>query len=294
MDRELDSKLVEDFPLLYTERHWNMRHTCMCWGFSCGNGWHDLIRELSEKLEAVIQKWVEEHPRGRCYKCGCDYFEHRSMPSGKRICKKVHKMPFHLGPVHFGCCVPQWKRDLIQAWTNEWNYKKPSQYKVSDKHGRAWRLWHTFWKLFKEDWKYTKYRNLHWGLYRRINTILNKLVKVGIYKNVPCDCNEWQSVHPRAVQVKEKFGTLSFYMSSGNDEIWNLIREAERKSAKTCEECGKPGKLRGGGWIKTLCDECAKEAGKEATYEEFMEEYEAAGGKTVTMMSIVPQKKADE
>lgn len=60
------------------------------------------------------------------------------------------------------------------------------------------------------------------------------------------------------IQVKEKFGELRFYAHGGNDKIQNLIDEAERKSAEICEACGKPGKTRGGGWITTLCDECAK------------------------------------
>jgi hypothetical protein len=57
------------------------------------------------------------------------------------------------------------------------------------------------------------------------------------------------------VQVKEKFGGLRFYMDSETDEMSNLISDAEEESYKTCEECGKPGKQIGGGWIKTLCAE---------------------------------------
>jgi hypothetical protein len=61
-----------------------------------------------------------------------------------------------------------------------------------------------------------------------------------------------------AVQVKEKFGTLRFYYSGGDDEISGMVRMAESMSARTCEECGNPGKVRDGGWISTLCDEHAK------------------------------------
>lgn len=57
-----------------------------------------------------------------------------------------------------------------------------------------------------------------------------------------------------AVQVKEKFGTLRFYTSGGDEEIFGMIRMAESMSAVTCEECGSPGHQRGGGWIRTLCD----------------------------------------
>jgi len=60
----------------------------------------------------------------------------------------------------------------------------------------------------------------------------------------------------RAVQVKEKFGTLRFYMSGETDEMYKLISDAEDASAKTCEYCGKPGTLHTKGWWSTLCDEC--------------------------------------
>lgn len=57
-------------------------------------------------------------------------------------------------------------------------------------------------------------------------------------------------------QVKEKFGTLRFYINSGTDDIDNRIDEAEDESGRTCEWCGEPGERRGGGWIRTLCDKC--------------------------------------
>lgn len=59
-----------------------------------------------------------------------------------------------------------------------------------------------------------------------------------------------------AIQIKEKFGGLRFYMSSMTDEIDNLITEAETLSLKTCELCGKPGELRKGGWVTVKCEEC--------------------------------------
>ena len=55
-------------------------------------------------------------------------------------------------------------------------------------------------------------------------------------------------------QVKEKFGTLRFYYTGGDDEISGMVRMAESMSGVTCETCGAPGKSRDGGWIKTLCD----------------------------------------
>jgi hypothetical protein len=62
-----------------------------------------------------------------------------------------------------------------------------------------------------------------------------------------------------ASQVKEKFGTLRFYMDGATDAMYERIAEAEDESAHTCEECGKPGHLRGKGWVFTACDDHAGE-----------------------------------
>ena len=63
-------------------------------------------------------------------------------------------------------------------------------------------------------------------------------------------------------QIKEKFGGLRIYTGSLDvdvaDQVCEIIDDAETESCWTCEWCGKPGKIRGGGWIKTLCEECYK------------------------------------
>lgn len=71
------------------------------------------------------------------------------------------------------------------------------------------------------------------------------------------DAEEYEQ--PCVGQCKEKFGTLRYYFNSSTDEMEKHIAEAEAKSCKTCEECGKDGSLRGGSWLITLCDDCQKE-----------------------------------
>lgn len=132
MEQKLDEALCRDFPLLFKDRHGDMSQTCMCWGFP-GDGWEPLIREAAEKIEPLIQKWIEENPE------------------------------------------------------------------------------------------------------------------------------EAKDYQPCASQVKEKFGTLSFYLSCATEEMYKIVDEAEKKSAVTCETCGKPGELRGRGWLYTACDEHTKE-----------------------------------
>ncbi len=60
---------------------------------------------------------------------------------------------------------------------------------------------------------------------------------------------------PRASQVKEKFGGLRFYMTSSTEPMDEMIRRAEDESYKTCEVCGKAGRINKGPRFQTLCAE---------------------------------------
>lgn len=67
---------------------------------------------------------------------------------------------------------------------------------------------------------------------------------------------EEERANYRADQVKEKLGTLRFYMSRLAPGMFEAICEAEERSARTCERCGAPGELRVvAAWRTTLCDE---------------------------------------
>lgn len=57
-----------------------------------------------------------------------------------------------------------------------------------------------------------------------------------------------------ALQVKEKFGTLRFYCSGGDTFTDGVASMAEAMSARTCEECGNPGKISRSGWLRCLCN----------------------------------------
>lgn len=127
VNSRLDAYLCRTYPHVFADRHTSMRITCMCWGFECGNGWYQIIKEAASKLEPLIVAAKTASP---------------------------------------------------EAW-------------------------------------------------------------------------EWGYVH--ATQVKEKYGTLRFYLSTGTDEMFAIVDEAERQSSVTCETCGKPGKLRGKGWYYTAC-----------------------------------------
>lgn len=56
-------------------------------------------------------------------------------------------------------------------------------------------------------------------------------------------------------KILVKYKLWRFRVPYPKNKIQEIIDEAERKSYKICEECGRPGVLRQGGWIKTACDE---------------------------------------
>lgn len=56
------------------------------------------------------------------------------------------------------------------------------------------------------------------------------------------------------IQIKEKFGTLRFYVGTANDSQSALIDQAESLSALTCDMCGTSATLRSDGWQRTRCD----------------------------------------
>jgi hypothetical protein len=139
MKQELDKLLCEKYPKMMVNRNKDMKETCMCWGFECGDGWYNILNQLMGNIQHHID-WKNRN----------------------------------------GEVVPQVTLD----------------------------------------------------------------------------------------QVKEKFGTLRFYYSGGDDIIDGMVRMAESMSGVTCEGCGNVGERRGGGWIHTYCEPCEEQREKKrAEYE---------------------------
>ena len=65
MNTKKDEALCNKYPNLYRNRNKSPQTTCMSWGFSCGDGWYDLIDELSAKLETEIVKLLLANSKGR-------------------------------------------------------------------------------------------------------------------------------------------------------------------------------------------------------------------------------------
>jgi hypothetical protein len=77
---------------------------------------------------------------------------------------------------------------------------------------------------------------------------------------------------PRVAQIKEKFGTLRFYIDNGDEVANAVVTYAELMSEHICEVCGEAGRTYAMGWHKTLCKKHAIERYGEAMVEEYNEE----------------------
>lgn len=76
---------------------------------------------------------------------------------------------------------------------------------------------------------------------------------------------------PCASQVKEKYGTLRFYMYWTDEEMSGAIKMAEVISGCICELCGNAGEKNiYRGWHVTRCCECLCKA----EYEDKLKEYQ--------------------
>ncbi len=108
------------------------------------------------------------------------------------------------------------------------------------------------------------------GWYQILNSLCGNIQNYIDWKNRSAEAGykEWTPVaQVVATQVKEKFGGLRFYYEGGDEHISGMVRMAESWASVTCEECGHPGTMRNGGWIRTLCD--AHEAERQAKYEQY-------------------------
>lgn len=63
MHKELDEKLCKKYPEIFRDRHGDIRQTAMVWGFSCGDGWYDIIDFLCSQImsRVAMRKRMVDH-----------------------------------------------------------------------------------------------------------------------------------------------------------------------------------------------------------------------------------------
>lgn len=87
------------------------------------------------------------------------------------------------------------------------------------------------------------------SLLSQFDSHLDRLQMQGVPKS------QW----PRVCQIKEKFGTLRFYLKNTEEltpDLMQAIETTETKSAEICDVCGNSGELRTAGYLVVLCDSC--------------------------------------
>jgi len=188
MRQELDKLLCEKYPKMMVNRNKDMKETCMCWGFECGDGWYNILNQLMGNIQHHID-WKE----------------------------KQHN------------------------WAVKYN-----EMAEAGKSGNA--------ELFA-DLVAKEYGDKGLGA-EYIKDRCEELMKNPL-RDIP-------ELVPQVTldQVKEKFGTLRFYYTGGDEYISGMVTMAEAMSGCTCEGCGNLGNRHGGGWVRTLCTACEEQREK--------------------------------
>jgi len=74
MRKDLKQKLYNDFPSLYKQRVLSPRESCLAFGVECGDGWFQLIYDLSKKIMEINSEvqatQVKEKYGGLCFYVG--------------------------------------------------------------------------------------------------------------------------------------------------------------------------------------------------------------------------------
>lgn len=111
-------------------------------------------------------------------------------------------------------------------------------------------------KFFRYTHKFLRDRGLP---YKLRNKFLRNIVSKIFDELNKLEREEYETIPQVTVdQVKEKFGSLRFYYSGGNDMIDGMVWLAEHMSYNICELCGSTKNIGSTtGWIRILCEDCA-------------------------------------
>lgn len=51
MSPELDAQLCQRYPKIFADRRASIQTSCMAWGFSCGDGWFEIVEAICAQLQ---------------------------------------------------------------------------------------------------------------------------------------------------------------------------------------------------------------------------------------------------
>ena len=63
MNAELQNKLYEKYPDLFSNKNKDIMSSCMAWGIECNNGWYDILSSLCWMIKQHEDniKWNREY-----------------------------------------------------------------------------------------------------------------------------------------------------------------------------------------------------------------------------------------
>lgn len=102
MNSELTQRLVKRFPVLYQDYDSPMTQTCMCWGFDHGDGWFEIIWQLSLAIEEEL---------------GYSWLQRRWFLAKKGFFRRWNRVVYRLSPVRAD------KREQAGSGTKEDPYR---------------------------------------------------------------------------------------------------------------------------------------------------------------------------
>lgn len=116
MNKDLTLKLVKRFPVIYQDFYSPMSETCMCWGFDHGDGWFEIIWQLSLAIEEEL---------------GYSRLQERAFLFKKEFRKRWNRVIYKLSPVRqneyktvgIGTSDRPFKQELVKKAEPTWDEK---------------------------------------------------------------------------------------------------------------------------------------------------------------------------
>ena len=88
MNEELDKLLCERYPKIMVNRNKPMQETAMCWGFTCGDGWFNILNTLMNNIQRHID-WHND-TRARDIKFNQAVIDARRQPADWTKFNEIH------------------------------------------------------------------------------------------------------------------------------------------------------------------------------------------------------------
>lgn len=67
MEQALDQYLTKRYQKIFQNRHASMTESCMAWGFSCGDGWFNILDSLCAAIEGHIRHLEQQNESTQNY-----------------------------------------------------------------------------------------------------------------------------------------------------------------------------------------------------------------------------------